>query len=104
MDERKERKTPIRILIACGTGMMCSTIVHMELERLLQEEINQYTFTQCPFQEIPQYIDTHDLLVLASSIDQTYPIKTIVVYEYLTEDNHEEADKRVSEAIKEIKE
>lgn len=85
----------IHIVIACGTGMMCSTIVHMKLDVLLENKNYPITVEQCRFDEIPQHLDGTDLLILASEIDTHYPVPTIIAYNYLSEQNEEIVDNEI---------
>ncbi len=92
----------MKILIACGTGIVCSSIIRMKLEKLCEENSLIPVIDQCSFKEINDHLEDVDLLLLAADTYETYPVETVIVYDYLS-DNDETADRNVLEALEKLR-
>ncbi|MBP3891843.1 MAG: hypothetical protein J6D29_06700 [Solobacterium sp.] len=90
----------MKLLIACGTGMMCSTIIRMKVENLLKDTNYQVEIEQCRFDEIKAHLNDVDLLILAAEIETHYDVPTIIAYNYLSENNEKAVDEQILNFLK----
>lgn len=90
----------MKFLIACGTGTVCSYIIHYRIEELLKDKEYDIEIEQCPFEKIEKHLDGVDLLILAAEIDKDFGVPTIIAYNYLGDTGVKEVDKEIMDFLK----
>jgi PTS system galactitol-specific IIB component len=89
----------MKILIACGTGEVCSTIIRFHVEELLKERNMEAEIVQCKLIDIAKNMEGTDLFIPAMEIDQKYDVPTIIGQNYLTEVDMEQTDKEIADFL-----
>lgn len=79
----------MNILIACGTGEVCSTIIRIKTEQLFAAHNYHPHIEQCKIMDIEKHLEDVDLLLIAMEVDQTYDVPTIVAQNYISEKDEE---------------
>ena len=70
----------IRILVACGTGINCSTILHNMIGEICEREGIPADFVHCSISEIPANADMVDIICPANAykVDLGTPVMNMV--------------------------
>lgn len=91
----------MKIVIACGTGIVCSSIIRVNVERILIDMALSADIEQAAVRDLPEDLSQYDCLILAMPIEREINIPYIIVNEYLSGIT-EECDKRVIDLLKSI--
>ena len=92
----------MKILIVCGTGIVCSSIIRVKLEKLCDRLHVMPVIRQCAYRELDKNIDSDlDLIIMAMDLPVNHPIETVLGSGYLFDDD-ESADAAIFEAILKI--
>ncbi len=91
----------MKILVACGTGIVCSSIIRANVERLMEENGFAAEIEQTAVRDMPEDLSEYDFLLLAMPVDREFNIPSAVVYEYLTGEN-DICDQRVMDLVNQI--
>jgi len=89
------------ILAACGVGYSSSTIISERLRVLLEREglTNEVRIKQVTYNEIPNLLDSVDVLVTSSMVSGEYPIPVFSGVPFLTGIGMEELENKILEAL-----
>lgn len=70
------------VVIACGTGIATSTMVHEAVETLLKKNKIPAELIQCKVSEIDAYLDQADLIITSMKVKKDYgkPMVTAVAF------------------------
>lgn len=94
----------MKILIACGTGEVCSTIIRIKVEQLLEGTEYRPEIDQCKVIDADEHMEGVDLFIPAMEIPKTYDVRTIIGQNYLTERDEDELNEKILNAVREIQE
>lgn len=89
-----------QVLIACGAGIATSTVVNNAVEEMIKENNINAELRQVKIAEIGAYVDTADLLISTTIIQQEYPFPVINARAFLTGMGLEETKQEILEALK----
>jgi PTS system galactitol-specific IIB component len=89
-----------QVLVACGTGIATSTIVNKAIEDLCKENNIECDIVQIKITEVGSYVDTADLLVTTTIVQNEYPFPVINARAFLTGIGLEEVKKEILEHLK----
>ena len=89
------------ILAVCGVGYSSSTIIGERLRSLLEREdlTNEVRIQQATFNEIPNLLDSVDVIVTSSMVSGEYPVPVFGGVPFLTGIGMEELENRILEAL-----
>lgn len=89
-----------QVLIACGAGIATSTVVNNAVEEMIKEHNINAEVHQIKIAEIGAYIDTADLLITTTIVQNDYPFPVINARAFLTGIGLEETKQQILEALK----
>ncbi len=86
-----------KIIVACGTGVATSTLVHQHLDGLLSRNHIDAEVCQCTFTEIEGNVDESTVVIIASSkvADEIGGIPVLVSIPYISGVGIEAFEKKV---------
>lgn len=92
----------IKILVACGTGINCSTILLNMISEICEREGIPAEFMHCSVPEIPSYADQVDIICPANAykIKLSAPVMNMVPL--LTGIGKEEREEELIKKLKEL--
>jgi Phosphotransferase system, galactitol-specific IIB component len=89
------------ILAACGVGYSSSTIITERLKDLLERNdlSDQVRLQQATLNEVPNLIDSVDIVITSSMVSGEYPIPVFSGVPFLSGIGMEELENKVLEAL-----
>ena len=89
------------ILTACGVGYASSTIIAERLRDLLERNglTDEVRIQQATFNEIPNLLDSVDVVVTSSMVSGEYPIPVFSGVPFLSGIGMEELEDKILEAL-----
>lgn len=89
-----------QVLVACGAGIATSTIVNDAVQQLCKEHNIECEIIQIKITEVGSYVDTADLLISTTIVQQEYPFPVINARAFLTGIGLDEVKKEILEALR----
>ncbi len=89
------------ILTACGVGYASSTIIAERVKDLLErmDLSDQVRIQQATMNEIPNLLDSVDVVVTSSMVSEEYPIPVFSGVPFLSGIGMEELERKIIEAL-----
>ena len=94
----------IKILVACGTVINCSTILLNMISEICQREGIPADFMHCSVPEIPAYAEQADIVCPANAYKVKLPIPVMNMVPLLTGIGKEEREAELVKKLKELAE
>ncbi|MDR1622986.1 MAG: PTS sugar transporter subunit IIB [Synergistaceae bacterium] len=89
-----------KILVACGTGGVTSTVATHKIKTLCEENGIQADMIQCGYREIFQYVDETDLIVTTQKTDIPLGKPVVFALAYITGIGEEELNAQILAELK----
>jgi PTS system galactitol-specific IIB component len=89
-----------KVLVACGTGGVTSTVATHKIKTLCEENGIQVEMTQCGYGEIFQYVNETDLIVTTQKLNSSLGKPVIFALAYITGVGEEELNAQILAELK----
>lgn len=89
-----------KVLIACGAGIATSTVVSNAVEEMIKEHNINADVHQIKIAEIGTHVDTADVLITTTIVQNDYPFPVINARSFLTGIGLEETKQEILQALK----
>ncbi|AQS56503.1 MAG: PTS sugar transporter subunit IIB [Novibacillus thermophilus] len=89
-----------KVLIACGAGIATSTVVSNAVEEMIKEHNINADVHQIKIAEIGAHVDTADVLITTTIVQNDYPFPVINARSFLTGIGLEETKQEILKALK----
>jgi PTS system galactitol-specific IIB component len=89
-----------KVLIACGAGIATSTVVSNAVEEMIKEHNINADVHQIKIAEIGTHVDTADVLITTTIVQNDYPFPVINARSFLTGIGLEETKQEILKALK----